>query len=97
MYSSSHRRCSVRKGVLRNFAKFTGKQMCQGLFFNKVAGLRLQACNFMKKEALAIPVNFAKFPRTPFFTEHLQAAASECRVFVFSPRCFSLKSFLIKS
>ena len=28
---------SCKKGVLRNFAKFTGKQLCQGLFFNKVA------------------------------------------------------------
>ena len=26
------------KGVLRNFAKFTGKHLCQGLFFNKVVG-----------------------------------------------------------
>ena len=34
---SSHRRCSVRKGVLRNFAKFTGKHLRQSLFFNKVA------------------------------------------------------------
>ena len=37
---SSHWRCSVKKGVLRNFAKFTGKHLCQSLFFNKVAGLR---------------------------------------------------------
>ena len=37
-YRSSHRRCSVKKGVLRNFAKFTGKHLCQSLFFNKVAG-----------------------------------------------------------
>ena len=28
-----------KKGVLRNFAKFTGKDLCQSLFFNKVAGL----------------------------------------------------------
>ena len=28
-----------RKGVLRNFAKFAGKDLCQGLFFNKVTGL----------------------------------------------------------
>ena len=27
-----------QKGVLRNFAKFTGKHLCQSLFFNKVAG-----------------------------------------------------------
>ena len=36
---SSHRRCFVKKGVYRNFAKFTGKHLCQRLFFNKVAGL----------------------------------------------------------
>ena len=29
---SSYRRCSVRKGVLRNFAKLTGKHLCQSLF-----------------------------------------------------------------
>ena len=27
-------------GVLRNFAKFTGKHLCKSLFFNKDAGLR---------------------------------------------------------
>ena len=26
------------KGVLRNFAKFTGEHLCQSHFFNKVAG-----------------------------------------------------------
>ena len=36
---SSNRRCSVRKDVLRNFAKFTGKHLCQSLFLNKVTGL----------------------------------------------------------
>ena len=30
----------ARKGVLRNFKKFTGKHLCQSLFFNKVAGPR---------------------------------------------------------
>ena len=34
-------RLSGKQGVLRNFAKFTGKQIWQSLFFNKVAGLRL--------------------------------------------------------
>ena len=37
---SSHQRCSIIKGVLRNFAKFTGKHLCQSLFFNKVVGPR---------------------------------------------------------
>ena len=34
----------LRKGVLGNSAKFTGKHLCQSLFFNKVAGLRLWDC-----------------------------------------------------
>ena len=33
---SRHRRCSLKKGVLKSFAKFTGKHLCQSLFFNKV-------------------------------------------------------------
>ena len=28
-----------KKGALKNFAKFTGKRLCQSLFFDKVAGL----------------------------------------------------------
>ena len=35
---SNHQMCSVTKGVLRNFAKFTRKRLCRSLFFNKVAG-----------------------------------------------------------
>ena len=27
-------RCSMKKVVLRNFTKFTGKHLCQSLFFN---------------------------------------------------------------
>ena len=38
-FRSSHQRCSVKKGVQSNFAKFTEKHLCQKLFFNKVAGL----------------------------------------------------------
>ena len=32
LYRSSHQRCSVKKGVLRNFAKFTKKHLCQSPF-----------------------------------------------------------------
>ena len=39
-YRSSHGKCSIRKGVLRNFTKFSGKHLCQSLFFDKVASLR---------------------------------------------------------
>ena len=30
----------MKKGVLRNFTKFTGKHLRQSLFFNKATGLR---------------------------------------------------------
>ena len=33
---SSHQSCSMKKGVLRNFVKFTGKHLCQSLFFNPI-------------------------------------------------------------
>ena len=58
-------------GVLKNFAKFAGKQLCQGLFFNKVADL--SPATLLKKRLWLrrFPVDFAKFLRTPFFTEHL--------------------------
>ena len=39
IHRSSHQRCSIKKGVFRNFLKFIGKHICQSLFFNKVAGL----------------------------------------------------------
>ena len=70
---SSHQRCSIIKCVLINFAKFTGKHLCQSLFLNKVAGLRPQVCNFIKKETLA-PVfsgEFREIYQNTFFTEHL--------------------------
>ena len=65
---SSHKRCSLKKGVLRNFKKFTGKYLCQSLFFNKAAGLRPQAVHVNKKRLWhrCFSVNFAKFLRTPF-------------------------------
>ena len=45
---------SVKKGVLRNFGKLTGKHLCQSLYFIKVAGqVAGQACNFIKMEILA--------------------------------------------
>ena len=41
-YRSSRPDVLFKKDVLENFAKFIGKQLCQSLFFNKVAGLGLQ-------------------------------------------------------
>ena len=60
---SSRRRCSVKKGVLRDFAKLTRKHLCQSI----------RPATLLKKRLLHryFPVNFAKFLRTPFFIERL--------------------------
>ena len=67
---SSRLEAFCKEGVLTNFAKFTGKHLCQSLFFNKVAALR--PATLLKKRLWhrCFPVNFAKFLRTPFLTEH---------------------------
>ena len=38
IYKSSCPEVLCKKGLLKHFAKFTGKHLCQGLIFNKVAG-----------------------------------------------------------
>ena len=75
-FRSSHGRCSVRKGVLRNFGKFTGKYTCARVSFS--IKLQASACNFIKKEALAqvFSCEFCKIFKNTFFIEHLWATAS---------------------
>ena len=48
---SNRRRCFVKKDVLRIFAKFTGKHLCQSLLFNKKPGA--SCLQLIKKETLA--------------------------------------------
>ena len=43
---SSHQRCSMKKGILKNFTKFTGEHLCQSFFFNKVGVLLWILWNF---------------------------------------------------
>ena len=70
IYRSSCTEVFCKKGVLRNLAKFTGKHLCQILFFNKVAGLPATLLKYRIWHK-CFPVNFAKFLRTPFVTRHL--------------------------
>ena len=69
MCRSSHRRCSIEKGVLKNFAKFTGKSLCRKIFLNKVAGsLQVFSCEF------------CEIFKNNYFVEHLQMAASKSEI-----------------
>ena len=47
IFRSSRPEVFCKKGVLRNFTKFTGKHLCQSLFFNKVADVRLLLVKFV--------------------------------------------------
>ena len=59
---SSHRRCSIKKDV-KNFAKFTGKHLCRGLF--------LVSCRTQAEEILAqvFSCEFCKISKNTFFIE----------------------------
>ena len=78
---SSHWRCSLRKGVLRNFVKFTGKHLRQSLFFNKAAGLRSDTGKKLCQEKTLAPAfsyEFCEISKNTFFTEYLPETASKC-------------------
>ena len=71
---SSRPEVFCKKGVLRNFSKFTGKHLCQSLFFNKVASLRPKTLLKKRLWHRCFPVNFEKFLRTPFLTKNLRCS-----------------------
>ena len=73
LFRSSFPEMVCKKVVLKNFAKFTGKHLCQSLLFNEVAGLRPEAGNFIKKETLVhvFPCEFWLIFKNIFFIEHL--------------------------
>ena len=56
----------MKKSVLKYFAKLTEKHLRQGLFLNKIAGLK--PATLFKKSLWhkCFPVNFVKPLRTPF-------------------------------
>ena len=64
-FRSSRPEVFCKKGVPKNFAKFTGKHLCQSLFFNKVAGLG--AANLLKKRLW-----HRLILTTPFLRENLR-------------------------
>ena len=77
LFRGRHRRCSLRKCLLRNFAKFTEKHLRQSLFFNKSC---LWPATLLKKRLWrrCFSVDFAKFLRTPF----LQTPLGDCFCFL---------------
>ena len=73
-----------KRGVFRNFRKFTGKQLCQSFFFNKVAGLSPAILLNKRLWHRYFPVNFAKFLRTHFSKTPPVAASVNGNLWIFS-------------
>ena len=63
-FRSSHQRCSVRRGVLRNFTKFTVKHLPEFLFKNETL-------------AQVFSCEFSEISKNTFSTERLWTTASE--------------------
>ena len=70
-FKSIHQRWYVEKGVLKHFAKFTGKQQCQSLYFDKVARLSLATLSKKKLWHRCFPVNFVKYLKPHFYRKPL--------------------------
>ena len=69
MYRSNRPEVFCKKGVVRNFTKFTGKHLCQSLFFN-----------FIKKETLAqvFSCQFCEISKDTFvYRTHPVAASND--------------------
>ena len=97
LYRSSHPEVFCKKGVLRNFAKFTGKHLCQSLSFNKVADLWLLLrlvrwkaviCfsmhkNLFKRLSLYLFFFIRPFASMPLSVSILNFVANDFAVFLF--------------
>ena len=81
--------CYIKKAVLNNFAKFTGKQLCRVLLF--LISYRLIDSYFTKKvtQYKCFLVNTAKVLRAAFSTEHPRGTASNLFNITFS-NCLSV-------
>ena len=80
---SSRPEMFCKKAVLRNFAKFTGKHLCQSFFFDKVVGLSPATLSKKRPWYRCFPVNFAKFLSTTFSHHRTPSVAASVDVWKF--------------
>ena len=82
-----------KNGVYKTFLKFTGKDLCLSLFFNKVAGLKPGTLLKKRLWHRCFLVTFVKFLRTPIFTEHLQWLLLMLVILAFTPPNLAIHYF----
>ena len=71
IFRSSHLQMLFKIGALKSFPNFTGKHLCWSLFLKNLQAEGLQLCK-KRLQHRCFPVNFVKFLKTHFLTEHLQ-------------------------
>ena len=71
-FRSSHQRCFIKKGDIKNFTKINRKTpMPEPLL------LKLHACKYIKKDSdTSVPSEFCKVFQSTYFIEHLRTTAS---------------------
>ena len=73
---SSQRRCSVKKGVPKNFPNFAGKHLCWSLFLIKLRGFR--PATFLKRDSnTGVYLSICEIFKNTYFEEYLRMIASE--------------------
>ena len=76
LFFDLQRRCSVKKGVLKNFANFTEKHLCWNLLLLKLQALQALQLYFKKDSNTGFFLwNLRNF-KSIYFVEHQQTAAS---------------------
>ena len=72
LFRSSSTEVFCTKSVLKNFGKIHRTIPVPESFFNKVADFRRATLSKKRLWHRCFPVNFAKFLKTPFLTDHLR-------------------------
>ena len=95
---STHLRCSVKWGVLKNFGNFTGKHLCWNLFLIELHVLDLQ----LYWKGTPPQMSFCEITeifKNTYFDEHLRTTASSVSIFLFNiiniitSNCFSRQAY----
>ena len=76
LFFDLQRRCSVKKGVLKNFANFTGKHLFWSLLLLKLQALQAQQLYQKETPTQVFSCGIYKTFKNIYFVEHLQTAAS---------------------
>ena len=77
LFRSSHQRCSVKKGTVKNFANFTGNHLCWSLFLIMLQVFR--AATLLKRYSnTEFSYEICKIFKSTCFKDHLRKTASTC-------------------